>query len=179
MAEIATIARPYAEAAFGVALSKGAFAEWSQALSALAALAASADAGALLGDPKVSDAQLTALFAAAVPGAADEGLFHNFIATLAENERLGILPQIAGQFEQLRAQHEGYSEADVASAFPLSDAELAKVVATLERRFKRKIKPQLRTDQGLIGGVVIRVGDEVIDASVRGRLEQMATVLQS
>lgn len=179
MAEVATIARPYAEAAFEVAAAKADFAGWSSALARLAGVAANADVARLLGDPKVTAAQLVDVFAAAAPGATDAGPLRNFIATLAENERLSLLPAIAQQFEQLRADREGYAEADVASAFALADAELAKVVASLERRFKRKIKPTVRVDQSLIGGVMIRVGDEVIDSSVRGRLAKMSAALQS
>jgi F-type H+-transporting ATPase subunit delta len=179
MAEVATIARPYAEAAFDTAAAKGSLVDWSQALAALATVAANPEVSKIIGDPKVTDTQLTELFAAAVPSAAVGGGVRNFIATLAENERLSFLPEIASQFEQLRAEREGYAEAEVASAFPMSDGELQKVVATLERHFKRKIKPSVQLDQTLIGGVVIRVGDEVIDASVRGRLARMSTVLQS
>lgn len=179
MAEVATVARPYAEAAFDVAAAKGDLADWSAALARLAGVAANGDAARLIRDPKVSSAQLVEVFAAAVPAAGASGPLRNFISTLADNERLVLLPVIAQQFEQLRADREGYAEADVASAFPLGDGELAKVVASLERRFKRKIKPTVRVDQSLIGGVMIRVGDEVIDSSVRGRLAQMSAALQS
>ena len=85
---------------------------------------------------------------------------------------------IATQFETLRAEREGYADADVASAFPIADAELAKLVALLERKFKRKIRPHVRIDRELIGGVVVRVGDEVIDGSVRGKLAAMAVALR-
>jgi F-type H+-transporting ATPase subunit delta len=179
MAEVATIARPYAEAAFDVASASGKLADWAQALATLAKVAANGEVTSLLGDPKVSRDQLTGLFASAVPAAGADGPLRNFVATLAANERLALLPAIAQQFEQLRAEREGYAEADVASAFPLAEADLARMVATLERHFKRKIKPSVRIQPDLIGGVVVRVGDDVIDSSVRGRLAKMSTVLQS
>ena len=101
------------------------------------------------------------------------------MAVLAQNERLGVLPEIAAQFDALRNAHEGVVDARIASAFPLSDAQLAEIVATLRAKYGREVKTSVSVDPDLIGGVSIRVGDEVMDASVRGKLAQLAGVLKA
>ncbi|MFM9969202.1 MAG: F0F1 ATP synthase subunit delta [Burkholderiales bacterium] len=170
MAEVATIARPYAEAVFALADKAGALAAWSDALANLALVAQAPELAQLYGNPKVSGAQLAELFTAAgnMPAEA-KGL----IATLTENKRLQALPAIATQFEALKAEREGAVDAQITSAYALDGAELAALVLDLERRFKRKVRPHVTVDQGLIGGALIRVGDQVIDGSVRGKLEAM------
>lgn len=178
MAEHATIARPYAEAAFDVAAGTGALPRWSGLLAEMAAVAANTDLQLALEDPRLTGPQRIDLFVSCLKTPL-EGVDRNFVAVLAENGRLALLPEIAGQFEALRAEREGVADAEIESAFPLPEAELAKLVATLERRFKRRIRPNVRIDQALIGGVRVAVGDEVIDASVRGKLETMQTALQS
>jgi F-type H+-transporting ATPase subunit delta len=178
MAELATIARPYAEAAFEVAAAASALPRWSEVLAGMAAVAANPDLQIVLEDPRLTQAQRIDLFVSCLK-TPPEGAERNFVTVLAEHGRLAVLPEVAAQFEALRAEREGVADADIESAFALPDAELAKLVATLERRFKRRIRPNVRIDAGLIGGVRVAVGDEVIDASVRGRLDAMRTALQS
>ena len=107
----------------------------------------------------------------------DEG--RNFVLLLAENGRIEVLPEVSEMFEQLKARHDGVLEAKVTSAFSMSDAQLKDLVADLEARFKRKIEAKLSIDPELIGGVKVEVGDEVLDASVRAKLEAMAVALKS
>jgi len=171
MAEIATIARPYAEAVFALADKGGTLAQWSDALGRLAAVAQAQEMGELYGDPKVTSAQYVELFSAvagAMPAEA-KGL----LQMLAENNRLEALPAVRDRFDTLKAEREGAVDAVIESAFPLEGADLAALVADLERRFKRKIRPQVSVVKELIGGVKISVGDQVIDGSVRGKLKAM------
>jgi F-type H+-transporting ATPase subunit delta len=178
MAEHATIARPYAEATFDVAAAANALPRWSGLLAEMAAVAANPDLQVALEDPRLPQAQRIALFVSCLKTPLEEPE-RNFVTVLAGNGRLVLLPEIAAQFEQLRAAREGVADAEIESAFALPEPELAKLVATLERRFKRRIRPNVRVDAGLIGGVRVAVGDEVIDASVRGKLDAMRTALQS
>ena len=177
MAEVSTIARPYAEAVFELAAERGELQSWSERLAAMASVARNAEVAAFVANPKITNEELVDTFTALVPAIAGNEEARNFVATLVENERLALLPAIAEQFEQLRANREGYAEAQIETAFPLPDGELQRLVQTLERRFKRRIKPEVSVDRELIGGVLVRVGDEVIDASVRGRLAQMQAAL--
>ncbi len=178
MAEITTIARPYAEAIFKLALADGTLAQWNDRLREMGSVAANSDMHGAIGNPKIDDHALGDLFLSLIKTPQDEA-GKNFIRLLIDNGRMDALPQIALQFSQLKDDHENVAEADVASAFPLSDDELAAMMATLEKRFKRKIKPTVRIDRELIGGVRVAIGDEVLDASVRGQLQAMATTLQS
>jgi len=175
MAEPATLARPYAEAVFELAQQTGTLDQWSGALSRLAALSADPSVKPLIGNPRVTEAQLVDLFVSS--GGEDVSLARNFLATLADNGRLNVLPQVHELFEDLKNQREGVVEADITTAFPLDDAELAGLVGGLERRFKRKVQTSVRVDDSLIGGVRIKVGDEVIDSSVRGKLAAMSSAL--
>ena len=177
MAESLTIARPYAEAAFKIARELGALPDWSDALSRLATVTATQVARELIADPKVGVTQVAALICDGAGSLSAEQ--RNFVTVLAENERLGVLPEIADHYEALRNAHEGVVDARVASAFPLSDAQLAEIVATLRAKYGREVKTSVSVDPDLIGGVSIRVGDEVMDASVRGKLAQLAGVLRA
>ena len=170
MAEVATIARPYAEAVFALADKAGSLAVWSESLARLAAISQAPEVVQLIGNPKVTGAQLTDLFSAGGDLSAEA---HGLVAALTENKRLQALASIAEQFEALKAEREGAIDAQIASAYALEGAELASLIADLERRFKRKIRPQVSIDQNLIGGAVVRVGDQVIDGSVRGKLNAM------
>jgi F-type H+-transporting ATPase subunit delta len=175
MAEIATIARPYAEAVFKVADGEGKLAAWADVLDRLAAVAANPAIRELLGDPNVTSDQLYGVIAGAagdLPGEAQ-----NLVRVLIENGRVGVLPEVRDLFVALKHEREGVVDAEIASAFPLDDAQLAALVNDLEARFKRKVQPQVAVDQDLIGGVKVAVGDEVIDGSVRGKLAAMAAAL--
>lgn len=176
MAESQTIARPYAEAAFKLARELGALPAWSDALARLAAVARAPGAAELIGNPALAAAQVAGVFAETAGALGPEQ--RNFVGLLAENERLTVLPEIAVQFEALRNAHEGVVDAQVTSAYPMTDAQLADVVATLERKVGRKVKAAVEVDPELIGGVSIRIGDEVTDLSVRGKLQQLAGALK-
>lgn len=177
MAELATIARPYAEALFGVA-EGGDVAAWSALLQELAQVARMPEVLSVATSPKVSRAQVVELLLAAVkaPGKnAPEA--KNFVQMLVDNHRLALLPEVAAQFEELKNAREGAADALIVSAFALDGQPLAELVANLERKFKRKLKPTVKVDASLIGGVCVTVGDEVLDGSVRARLTGMQSAL--
>jgi F-type H+-transporting ATPase subunit delta len=178
MAETATIARPYAEAVFGLADKTGTLAKWSQVLAAMALAAAQPEVRALIGDPKVREDQLYGLFAS-LAGVDIPAEAQNLVRVLIANDRLTLLPEIRELYEQARHEREGVVEADIRTAFPMANGQLESLVADLERRFKRKVQAKVMVDPELIGGVRIAVGDEVIDGSVRGKLADMASALKS
>lgn len=177
MVEITTIARPYAEAVFDLAECSGSLPRWSGILAALSGVAAHPETQRLLGNPKVTGAQLVDLFMA-VAKDADSPEVRNFVQVLAENQRLAALPQLRELFEALKNEREGLVDARITTAVALDDAQVSGLVADLERRFKRKIRPQVSVDAELIGGVRVAIGDEVIDASVRGKLGAMLSALK-
>ncbi len=178
MAEAATIARPYAKAAFLVARDAKALAAWSQALAGAAALVADAKAAARLADPALSVAELQAAFAG-LGGASIDAPWANFVGLLAENKRLALLPQIAAQYAQLKHAYENEIDVEVTAATALDETQSAKLAASLERRFGRRVRLSTRIDPDLLGGAVIRAGDQVIDGSIRGRLTRLAVELGS
>ncbi len=178
MAERATIARPYAKAAFEYAQSAGAFAAWSQALAAAAAIVADGRVASATKDPRWVPTALAGLIADVAGPALDAGQ-RNFIGVLAENRRLLLLPEIATQFEALRAAVENTIDVHVASAVALDEAQQAKLIAALTQRFRRTVRMQNSVDPTLLGGAVVRAGDMVIDGSLKSRLERLATDLTS
>ena len=177
MAENITLARPYADAAFQLARATNALGPWQQALDRMAAVAADAQMVDCIGNPRLLSAQVAQLFLDVVGSVSAEQ--QNFVRLLVDNERLQVLPEIRELYVELKNGQEGVQEADIASAFPLDDATLKNLVADLESRFKCRIQAKVSLDPELIGGVRIAVGDQVIDASVRGKLASMATALQS
>lgn len=176
MAEIATIARPYAEAVFAMADKSGDLAGWSQRLNTLAGITAHAEVRALIGNPKVQGPQLVELVSSLVQGALPAEA-RSLVHTLVANGRLAVLPEVATQFEALKNERESRVDAHITSAFELAPAELQSLVADLERRFKRKVHANVSVDRELIGGARVVVGDEVIDGSVRGKLAAVANAL--
>lgn len=176
MAESLTIARPYAEAAFKLALEGNALASWAGALARLAVVAGTEVARELIGNPQLSNEQVAAVVADTAGQLAPEQ--KNFVQVLADNERLAVLPEISTLFDALRNAHEGVLDAQIASAYPLDEQQVAGIVAALEQKYGKQIKATVHVDADLIGGVSIRIGDEVIDASVRGKLAQMAGALK-
>ena len=178
MAEVATVARPYAEAVFGLAEKSGSTANWLSILGTMAQVAANPEMQACIGNPNVGPKALYDLFIALCkqdfPAEA-----RNFVRVLIANDRLGLLPGIHAQFGELKNEREGVLEAVIRSAFPLDKAQTTALVADVSRRFKRRVQPRVVVDKDLIGGVHITVGDEVIDGSVRGKLEAMASALRS
>ncbi|GGC11186.1 ATP synthase subunit delta [Oxalicibacterium flavum] len=175
MAELATIARPYAEALFRVAKAAD-LNNWSALVSEMAQVAANPDLRELAHNPKVSDADIAAVFTAALKSPVGNEA-KNFIAMLVENDRLTLLPEIAEQFFELKNAEQGSADAQIVSAFELSSAQVAELVATLEKKFGRKLNPIVTVDSALIGGVRVVVGDEVLDTSVRAKLQQMQIAL--
>lgn len=177
MAEPSTVARPYAEAAFKLADEKGELAKWSEMLAALAAVAQDERVRLAIADPNRSDAQIAGLFISILAGKLT-GDAENFVRVLARNNRLELLPEIRTQFETLKNAREGVVEADVQSAFDLSEAQLADLVQRLEKKTGRKVRARVNVDRELIGGVKIVLGDKVIDGSARAQLGALETALK-
>lgn len=177
MAETVTIARPYAEAIFTMAKDAGALGAWSGRLQRLAAIAQDQEMAEIIGNPRMSAEQIAQLFVSLAED--NDAVLGNFIRVLADNKRLTLLPEIAQLFEAAKAAEEGVKEAVVYSAFPLDAAVLTALVPQLEAHFKSKLAPTVVVNAELIGGVRVAVGDQVLDASVRGKLEAMATALKN
>ncbi|MBS0498034.1 MAG: F0F1 ATP synthase subunit delta [Gammaproteobacteria bacterium] len=178
MAEAITVARPYAEAVYKHAVAKGGLEQWSKTLRLAASVVEHDDVRPLIGNPVITTKQLGEIFIEIGKGKFNSEA-HNLVMLLAENKRIFILPQISQLFEQLKAQHEGVLEAKIVSAFAMEGKQLKKLVDDLEQKFKRKIDAQVSVDPELIGGVKVEIGDEILDASVRGKLEAMAIALKS
>jgi F-type H+-transporting ATPase subunit delta len=176
MAEAATIARPYAKAAFMSARDAKALPDWSKALRLGAALGADPRIADLLTSPKLSADQIVSMFAG-LGGSGIDAHWQNFVRLLSQNKRLEVLPQIALQFELLRAQYENEVDVEVTSAVPMDAAQQAKLIASLKSRFKRDVRITTAVDASLLGGAVIRAGDLVIDGSIKGRLQRLASEL--
>lgn len=178
MAEAVTIARPYAEAVFKLALAKKALPEWSEMLRNAVEIAENENVKTLIGNPVVSTRQLgELLLEIGNKEFSEDG--KKFLTVLAENNRVNVLPQISSLFEQLKAQHDGALEANIVSAFDISSSQLKNLISALENKFKRKIEAKVQVDPELIGGVKVEIGDEIFDASVKGKLEAMANALKS
>lgn len=173
MADKSTVARPYAKAAFEEARDRKRLGPWSEALRSAAAVIGDPRVQSLLGNPRVTPAELADLvIEIARPQLGEEG--GNFIRTLADNRRLAFLPEISALFDELKSEAEGVIDVTVTSAAPLDDAQRGNLTAALERRLGRSVRLQCATDPTLIGGAVLRAGDLVIDGSLRARLERIA-----
>jgi F-type H+-transporting ATPase subunit delta len=172
MAELATIARPYAEALF----KAGGGAAEAEQVNALAAVAADAQLRQFADNPKVTAQQVFDVITAVVKTPLTSKVA-SFLRTLLDNGRIAALPEIAAQFRALVNAQSGVSDAVIESAYPIDGSALADVVGTLEKRFGRKLKATVAVKPELIGGIRVLVGDEVLDTSVRARLEQMKTAL--
>ena len=177
MAESVTIARPYAEAAYRTAVEAGAQGLWSARLKRLALVAQDGEMSSVMGNPRLSAEQVANLFISLSEDS--DPVFGNFIRTLAENRRLALLPEISRLFEMAKSQDEGVKEAVVYSAFPIDDAQVAALMQQLESRFGTRLTARVVVDDSLIGGVRVAVGDQVLDASVRGKLDAMAVALNN
>ncbi|CTP84453.1 F0F1 ATP synthase subunit delta [Xanthomonas translucens pv. arrhenatheri] len=173
MSQALTLARPYARAAFAAASDAGKLAPWSQALALSAQVAADPRVAALLHNPQLQREQAVALLA---PQVADEQ-YARFLGLLAEAQRLPLLPEIAGLYDQLRAEAESVVKANVTSATQLSDAEVASLKVALKQRFGREVEITTAVDASLIGGAVIDAGDVVIDGSLKGKLSRLQSAL--
>jgi F-type H+-transporting ATPase subunit delta len=179
MAELATIARPYAEALMK-ASANGTAAALAGEVRALADIAANAQMRQFADSPKIEPHQVFDLITgiARTPSGAPLGdAAKNLLRTVIENGRLAALPEIAAQFQALVDERSGVSQATIESAFPIDDAQLAGVKTAIERRFGRKLDAHVVLAPELIGGVRVVVGDEVLDTSIRARLEQLKAAL--
>jgi F-type H+-transporting ATPase subunit delta len=185
MAENITLARPYAQALFDTARESGALAQWSAALNGLAQVARDAGAHRYLANPGLTDAERVAFLVSVLAGAVDDGGVlasqpgQNFLRLAAENDRLDVLVEIAERFDILKAQAERTIQVSIVTATPI-DAELAQRIGqSLEKRLGRGVELNLSVDPDLIGGAVIRAEDQVIDGSVRSRLQSLSQALVS
>ena len=178
MAELITIARPYAEAAFRIAREEKALPVWSEMLRFMSAVIAEPNVAAALDNPKLQAPQKESMLLA-VAGERLPAAGRNFVRVLVEADRVTLLPQIADLFELLKADADGVAKATIETAFPLDDAQVATLTSALERRFGRKIEATVTIEPSLIGGARISVGDTVIDGSVRAKLEAMAVQLRA
>lgn len=178
MVEITTVARPYAKAAFEHARASGQLAGWSSMLALTAAVVADANFRQYISRPTLSaEQQAQAVFA--VCGDQLDAAGRNFISNLAENKRLGALPAISARFEALRAEAEGAVDVEVTTAYALDANQTDALAAVLSQKLSRQVSVTSAVDAALIGGAVIRAGDVVIDASVRGKLGKLSATLNS
>ena len=178
MAELSTLARPYAKAAFSYAQQASDLAGWSAALATSAAVSQSEKVRELLENPQLTSNERAEKFLSiCADDLSDSG--KNFIRLLAENHRLTLLPEISVLFEELKAQAEATLEVDVVSARPLSDAQAQQLAQALNKKFEREVHLHHSVDESLLGGAIIRAGDTVIDGTVRGRLAKLAEAMNS
>ncbi len=176
MAEIQTLARPYAVAVFELAQSRLALTAWSEMLAFITAVASDANMQRLADDPRVNRGRFLDLFLD-VGGKHINAEGANFIRLLVENHRLNLLPEIVEQYEARKTEAEARVEATVVSAFPLKATQLQSLSEALKRKLGREVNLTIEVDKTLMGGIVIRTGDLVIDGTVRGRLADLATYL--
>ena len=176
MAEKTTVARPYAQAVFDLARSKGVLRDWSNTLQLAAAVVADPQMQRLISHPRIRKEQIQSLIMD-VAGAGFSAEAKNFINVLIENRRLNLLPEIAAQYELYRAEAERTITAEVVSAFPVSNEQQARIAAALKKRLGREVSLNCTVDEALLGGAVIRAGDLVIDGSITGQLTRLSSVL--
>ncbi len=177
MAEAVTIARPYAVAVFRLAKEKSALAKWSEMLGLASAVVADTQMRAIIDDPKLASADVERMFLS-VCGDKLDAAGQNLIKLLVEYGRLSLLPEVAAIFEELKAQDEGTLDAEITAAAKLEEAQVKTLVAQLQAKFGKKVEATVKVDPEIIGGIKIVVGDTVIDASVRGRLQELAYTLK-
>lgn len=176
MAERATIARPYARAAFAHARESRASEAWSKLLGTGAAAVADPRVARLLSHPRVTGGELVELlFEVAGNAAGDEG--QNFLRALAENRRLGLLPEIAAQYEVLRAEIENVIDVEVVVAREIEAPQRERLTQALKRRLGREVRLHTKIDDSLIGGAIVRAGDLVVDGSLKGRVARLGSAL--
>ena len=176
MAELSTLARPYAKAAFEYALGNDQLAQWYGQLETAAAVAADDAMATVLTNPSLTAAQQAGKLSD-VCGDALSAEVRNFIAILASNKRLALLPEIFKQFAEHKANRERTVDVEVVSAFELADSTRDRLAEVLGGKLERQVKVQTSTDSNLLGGVLIRAGDLVIDGSVRGKLDKLAEAM--
>ena len=171
-----TVARPYAEAAFRLALDGNNLGGWSEMLELIETVVSNDEISARIGNPNVDERALESLILG-ILGDQLDGHGRNLVQVLIQNGRLELVPQIRALYEELRREHEGVLDVKVISALPITEEQVQPLVAALESKYGRKVSAQVEVDPELIGGARILVGDKVIDATVRGRLDAMAAAL--
>ena len=178
MAELSTLARPYARAAFEFAVNVNDLAAWSASLSTAAKVSQAENMQKVLSSPSLTSEQQATQF---VDVCGDElnANAQNFIKVLAENKRLPLLPEIASLFDEFKANREKSVDVEVATVFELDEALQQKLAATLSEKLEREVNLQTTIDKDLIGGVVIRAADIVIDGSISGRLAKLSEAMNS
>ena len=173
MTELATLARPYAEAAFKRAKQTKTASAWSESLLFLSVVAQDRDLIAIISNPKISkDKKIEVVLDICQDQIQDEA--KNLLKLLIENGKLQLLPKIATLYEQYKAEDEGYVNVELYSAYPLNKAEQSNYVAKLEKKLNKKVNATVLVDKSLIGGILAKAGDEVIDGSISGQLHQLA-----
>ncbi|MBU6467747.1 MAG: F0F1 ATP synthase subunit delta [Betaproteobacteria bacterium] len=176
MAELSTIARPYAQAIFEIAREQGQYDKWSEALARLSAIVKDDAFATAAGDPRLDRSAVKQLVASLL-SQSDADISH-LVNVLVDNHRLLVAPAIFTQFEHLRHEQEGILDAVVESAFPVSDSEKGALLKDLEKKFGRQVRADVVVKPELIGGVRIIIGDVVIDGSVKAKIEQMTAALK-
>ncbi|MCW8924593.1 MAG: F0F1 ATP synthase subunit delta [Gammaproteobacteria bacterium] len=176
MADYTTIARPYARAVYQQATQTSSVDSWSEALALMSAVTCDTDMAALLENPQTGNEQKAELMLKVV-SASLNAQQQNLVKLMAENGRLKVLPEVAEQFEVFRAEAEGKIDAEVTSAFPLSSEQEASITSTLKAKLGREVTITTTIDESLIGGVVIKAGDTIIDGSMKSQLESLALTL--
>jgi F-type H+-transporting ATPase subunit delta len=176
MSELTTIARPYAKAAFEFAVEKNAVADWNNMLEFAAQVANNKQVTSYIAS-KASEEQAEIFISVCAEQINEYG--QNLIKVLAENGRLVALPAVAHLFTEFKAEYDKEIDVDIISATALAEDQQANLVAALEKRFSRKIKLNCSVDENLVGGLIVKAGDNVIDGSIRGKLDRLATTLQS
>ncbi|MFP8966909.1 F0F1 ATP synthase subunit delta [Pokkaliibacter sp. CJK22405] len=178
MAELTTFARPYAKAAFQFAQEKGELSQWSEMLALAAVVAEDAAFRKVLSDPALTaEQQAQAVIDVCADKVTESG--KTFFLTMAQQKRLVLLPEVSALFETLKAETENSTDVLVVSAFEMSDAEQEKLATALKAKLNRTITMSTEVDKSLIGGLIIKAGDMVIDGSVRGKLAKLAEAIQS
>ena len=178
MAELATIARPYAEAAFALARENGALPKWADTMATLASVSVDAKVSAAVDNPKLSVAQKQAMFAALLGDKLDAGAT-SFINVLLEADRVKLLPQINEHFQSLKRDNDNVARATIVSAFALTEQQRDELKGALAKRYGRQIEAVEEVDATLLGGAKIIVGDQVIDRTVIGQLNKMSRQIKA
>jgi len=177
MAELATLARPYAVAVFDLAVEANNFDEWSDTLNFLATVVDYPTMVKVIANPQIDKKTLTNIILDICRDHISE-TGDNFVKILVDNNRLPAIPEIVLQYEQLKAQQQGYLIIEIVSPYPVEPSQLEEIKTVLQKRFGKAVDINITIDKSLLGGWLIRVGDEVIDISLLGRLQQLATELR-
>jgi F-type H+-transporting ATPase subunit delta len=173
MSELATLARPYAAAVFKRSTETGTTEKWSKSLAFISAVLNDNEISVLINNPKVSKERLSELMLDICQEQVNEEI-SNFLKLLVQNNRLTLAPTISELFEAYKAESEGYVDVEVATAYAFSKEEKQSFASALEKTLSKKVRMNVTVDKSLIGGVMVRAGDRVIDGSIKGQLQQLA-----